>query len=218
MIDIYPVQKKRPPKKRKASLSYLIKYCIGIIILVLVVYFSLGYINEAIDNWLKLKPIKIQEETNQSEKSTDAQNKIAESLGVESDTEITTTPAETTSQPETTTPANTQTTTPTQEQPAITQPAEIDKLTIKIRVLNGNGIWKAAQTARDLLVKDGFKILSTGNAENQKYETTVVYFHSEKTAEADLVLKSLEGKYQVTKEENNTLTKDSDVLVVIGKK
>ena len=57
MIDIYRVQKKRPPKKKSKSFSYLIKYSIGLTLLVVLVYFSLGYINTAIDNWLNLKPI-----------------------------------------------------------------------------------------------------------------------------------------------------------------
>jgi len=216
MIDIYRVQKKRPPKKKSKSFSYLIKYSIGLTLLVVLVYFSLGYINTAIDNWLNLKPIATEAKPKTKAPSTaiSSDNRVAETLGTEA--EIT---------PEAETPPVTQTQTtqtpepaPTQEQPVETKPVEIDKSTIKIRVLNGNGIWKAAQIARDLLIKDGFKVLSTGNASNRKYESTIVYFHSGKTAEADLVLKSLESKYQVTKEENNSLTKDCDVLVVIGKK
>lgn len=213
MIDIYPVQKKHPSKKRAKSFSYLIKYAIGLTLLVILVYFSLGYVNTAIDNWLKLKPIAMEKkpQTKALSNTTSSNNKLAETLGTEADIapEVKTPPVTQTEIPQ---PA------PTQEQPVETKPVEINKSTIKIRVLNGNGIWKAAQIARDLLVKDGFKVLSTGNADNRKYETTIVYFHTGKTAEAELVLKSLESKYQVTKEENNTLTKDSDVLVVIGKK
>lgn len=213
MIDIYPVQKKRPSKKRAKSFNYLIKYAIGLTLLIILVYFGLGYVNTAIDNWLKLKPIAMEKKpkTKVSSNATSSENKVAETLGTEAEQtpEVKTPPATQTEIPK---PA------PIQEQPVETKPVEINKSTIKIRVLNGNGIWKAAQIARDLLVKDGFKVLSTGNADNRKYETTLVYFHSGKTAEAELVLKSLESKYQVTKEENNTLTKDSDVLVVIGKK
>lgn len=232
MIDIYPVQKKHPSKKRAKSFSYLIKYAIGLTLLVILVYFSLGYVNTAIDNWLKLKPIAMEKkpQTKALSNTTSSNNKLAETLGTEADLAQETNNAQNQTIPDSQTstsaqfqtPPATQTqaseSAPTQEQPAETKPVEINKSAIKIRVLNGNGIWKAAQIARDLLVKDGFKVLSTGNADNRKYETTLVYFHSGKTAEADLVLKTLESKYQVSKEENNTLTKNSDVLVVIGKK
>lgn len=206
MIDIYPIQKKQTTRKPLISSSILLKYLIGITVLILAVYFSLGYINQAIDSWLKLEPIKTESTTKDfaDKKPTAAEARLPESLTTqtEPETEVKTEPVS--NQP-TTSDAETKT-------------EEIDKSAIKIKVLNGNAIWGAAAKAKELLESNGFKVSATGNADNQNYAQTTIYYKTNKNVEAAVVKAIFDQNASgAILEENNAIAADTDLTVVIGK-
>lgn len=110
------------------------------------------------------------------------------------------------------------------EPPATAPPptsAEKDKKTIKIRVLNGNGITGDAAKAKKQLEDAGFLVSSTGNASRQNYSTTQVYYIAGKKSEAELVNEALKaaGRNSALEEASKDLVgADNQVLVVTGKK
>ena len=147
---------------------------------------------------------------------------VKETVSVETSQQATDTPTEQTSE---TSQAETQTTTPTTQAPtspittapATPVPVAIDKASITIKVLNGNGITGRAATVTSLLTTAGFKVSSTTNAKRFTYATTIVYFHDGKQAEADLVKAAL-PTYSVTTVMDNSVTSTTNLVVVVGKK
>jgi hypothetical protein len=102
--------------------------------------------------------------------------------------------------------------TTTEEEPAST----IDKSTILIKVLNGNGISGSAATLQKVLVDNGFSIDSVTNASNFNYETTTIYYNTGKSPQAELIKNALSA-YTVTMFENPQVAGKFDVIVVVGK-
>lgn len=106
------------------------------------------------------------------------------------------------------TPAPTATTTPTS--------AATAKSAVTMRVLNGTTVTGAAGTAKSVLEKAGYTVRTVGNATNQNYESTTIYYQTGHKADAEAVQAALTG-YTVTLEES-TLADPDMILVVVGKK
>jgi hypothetical protein len=99
-----------------------------------------------------------------------------------------------------------------------TETKEIDKQSFSIRILNGNGVAGEAAVLKKDLEGKGFKVGTIGNAQ-AKYETTLVYYLSDKKKEAELVQSNLTGRTVELKESKASLIgKDYQILVVMGKK
>jgi hypothetical protein len=92
----------------------------------------------------------------------------------------------------------------------------IDKKTIKMNVLNGNGISNSAVAVKNTLVKAGFTVSSVANAKRFTYPTTIVYYKTGKEAEAELVKEALSARSVTTEQYDGIGT--LDVQVVVGKK
>jgi hypothetical protein len=84
-----------------------------------------------------------------------------------------------------------------------------------MRVLNGTKESGAAGTARTTLTKAGFTVRTIGNAKNQDYTDTYVYYQSGRKAEADQVAAALSSYKPVLQE--SSLASPDMVLIVIGK-
>lgn len=87
----------------------------------------------------------------------------------------------------------------------------------KISVLNGSGKIGAATTAKNLLTRAGFKVASTGNAENFNFDTTLIQVKS--TVPDDVVAKlktSLVGSFspQIGKALDDA--DQFDVIITVG--
>jgi len=108
-------------------------------------------------------------------------------------------------------PANTNATTETT--PTTT---EIAKSSIKIRVLNGNGISKSGQTIKTELTNAGFTVSNIGNAGNFAYTDTKVYYKTGKEQQAQMVKDALVSKVGVLTLSDSTAG-IYDVVVVVGK-
>ncbi len=100
--------------------------------------------------------------------------------------------------------------------PAATTPV-IDKSTIKIKILNGNGVSGSAASVRNQLTGSGFSVAAITNAKTFSYQTTIIYYHTGKEAEATLVKDAVTGK-ETALELSDTVTTQHDVVVVVGKK
>lgn len=94
-------------------------------------------------------------------------------------------------------------------------PTPVDKASVKIRIVNGNGRNGEASLMAQALKADGFTQITTGNALS-RYKTTVVYYNTGKLAEAQAVEAIIKAKYKTSLLENPSITKTNDVLVALG--
>lgn len=136
---------------------------------------------------------------------------------------------ETTTPATTTTPTADTSTTPATETPAATPPAStttpttpsapaaINKSTIKLEVLNGNGINGSAAAVKASLEKLGFSVSKLTNARNFNYAESIIYYKTGKQAEAELVKDALTGR-TVTIQNSDSVAGSYDVVLVVGKK
>lgn len=95
-------------------------------------------------------------------------------------------------------------------------PGGVDKSTVTLRVLNGTTQTGAAGVARDTLQAAGFTVRTIGNANNQNYATTTIYYQAGRAAEAEAVKESLGNANAIVEE--STLANPDMVLVVIGQR
>ncbi len=99
-------------------------------------------------------------------------------------------------------------------------PAEVKTSLYPIKVLNGSGISGEASTVKSLLEKNDYKVSSIGNADNSKYEETVIKV--KKSVEKAWVtkLKEVLSKSYKLGSDEETLSDDesSDVIVIVGSK
>lgn len=89
---------------------------------------------------------------------------------------------------------------------------EIDKKSFSISVLNGTGIKGLANKVATLLEKEGFKIEKIGNAENFKYQNTLIKYKKGKEREAKFLNKFFEEKFKIVEHENQ----EEDIILIIG--
>ncbi|MFA5927347.1 MAG: LytR C-terminal domain-containing protein [Patescibacteria group bacterium] len=106
------------------------------------------------------------------------------------------------------------TVTPTQSQ---TSTSTTDKSKISIKVLNGNGVKNSADEVRDTLTAAGFSVSSVKNARTFSYATTIIYYQTNKKAEAELVKDALASR-TASIEASDSLAGEYNVVVVVGKK
>ena len=91
-----------------------------------------------------------------------------------------------------------------------------DKSTIKINLLNGNGIKNSATSVKSTLVAAGFKISNVANAKNFAYPKTEIYYNTGKVDDANLVKAALSSRTTELVESADIAGK-YDVVIVIGK-
>ena len=117
---------------------------------------------------------------------------------------------------ETTASSSTATTTPTATSTATPAAAVRAPSTLKMKVLNGNGITGSAASVKDTLVAAGYVIPGVSNASKFTYTVTEIYYNTGLKAEADAVATVLSSrKTEVV--ENATVTGSYDIVVVVGK-
>lgn len=98
-----------------------------------------------------------------------------------------------------------------------TTTSTVDKSTISLRVLNGNGIAGSAETVATELKTAGFNPINTSNARKFTYAETIVYFKTGKEAEANTVKDALSER-TASIENSDSIVGSYDVIVVVGKK
>jgi len=95
--------------------------------------------------------------------------------------------------------------------------ATVDKSSVKVRILNGNGRSGEASLVAQALKDDGFVNITTGNAAS-RYGTTIIYYNTGKLAEAKAVENIVSNKYSPTLKEDASIAKTNDVVVALGDK
>lgn len=106
-------------------------------------------------------------------------------------------------------------TTPDQGTTATTTPS-IDKSQITIQVLNGNGISGSANIVKTQLVAAGFTVDSVKNALKFTYQSSIIYYKTGKSAEADLTKNALPDR-QCELTNNDSVVGNYDIVIVVGK-
>ncbi len=91
----------------------------------------------------------------------------------------------------------------------------IDKASISIQILNGNGDEDSVLQIKDELEDGGFKVESTDQAENYDYIQTVIFYKLGKKDEAEL------ARDAISKNESIVLKQvisgqDSDIVIIVG--
>ncbi|MEX2028073.1 MAG: LytR C-terminal domain-containing protein, partial [Candidatus Curtissbacteria bacterium] len=101
--------------------------------------------------------------------------------------------------------------------PEATSAAEVDKSTIRIRVLNGSGKAGAASAAKDFLEGLGYVVPTIGNAANNDFAKTVITFKASVMNIKDILVSDLSDEYSVTVSDDSLEATDSvDVEVILG--
>ena len=113
-----------------------------------------------------------------------------------------------------TTPTSSISATPTPKATSTPTPTT-SKSTITMRVLNGTTTSGLAAQVRTTLQSAGFTVQSIGNANNQTYTSTVIYYATGQLAGAQSVQQAL-SSYSPTLQESSSLASPDDVLVVVG--
>lgn len=94
----------------------------------------------------------------------------------------------------------------------------LKKSSLKIEILNGNGVAGSASQAEEILNNKGYNVVSVGNAANYNYAKTEVRLKKSKDDYLPLLTKDLSGSYTVITgallPENSLV----DAQVIIGKK
>lgn len=86
--------------------------------------------------------------------------------------------------------------------------------TVSVIVYNGSGAPTIAADAAKRLVRGGFRVVGTGNADNFDYAKTVIAVHSGETSDGEKVRKLLGAGGVVVQESQQRI---ADVIVIIGK-
>ena len=129
---------------------------------------------------------------------------------------VTPTPAKTTP---TTTPGKT-TPTPIKSGPTPTGTAKsgtTSREDLSIEIQNGSGIKGAAGQASTLLKGLGYKVLSTGNADNYDYAQTVIKVKAEKKEFLTQLKLDLGTQYKIESATSDLTGSTADAVVIVGK-
>jgi hypothetical protein len=89
----------------------------------------------------------------------------------------------------------------------------VDKEHFSIQVLNGCGTPGLASATKAFLEKEGFKVVSLGNADSFNYQETVIKYRKGKDKEAEAVVEALKLAAQPTEDQSIS----EDIVVIVGK-
>ncbi len=92
-----------------------------------------------------------------------------------------------------------------------------DKKTVRISVLNGSGVAGAAGDAATVLKDAGFTTVTTGNAESYDQVGLSIQYRAGEKGAADAVRQALSANYTVESIEEEDVSANADVVVIIGR-
>ncbi|MCR4324254.1 MAG: LytR C-terminal domain-containing protein [Candidatus Curtissbacteria bacterium] len=103
--------------------------------------------------------------------------------------------------------------------PEASEGANLDKSTLRVRVLNGSGTSGQASVVRDLLEGKGYNVVSVGNADTFDYERTTVKLKKDFSEFGDEIVKDLSDDYSVTvSTQALDPSSTADIEVIVGNK
>lgn len=92
----------------------------------------------------------------------------------------------------------------------------INKIELKIKVLNGSGTKGKASEVKDLLKEKGYQEILTGNADNFDYEKTELQIKKSKKQEAEILKNDLRESVSSFKESILAEDQSADIVIIIG--
>jgi hypothetical protein len=96
------------------------------------------------------------------------------------------------------------------------KPKTINKVSYKIRILNGSGKAGFAGSERAFLTSKGYTVISVGNASNFEHTSTVIQTKASKKDIVVYLTKDLKGRYAITVGSNLPESTAYDVLITLG--
>jgi len=110
----------------------------------------------------------------------------------------------------------------TQEKPKVEEKKEepkpvLKRSSLKIEVLNGNGIPGTASDSTIFIKGKGYKVTSTGNATNFNYTKTEIRLKKSKEDYREILTKDLSNRYTIVSGTSLGESSPFDVQVIIGK-
>lgn len=100
--------------------------------------------------------------------------------------------------------------------PSPTPTPSFKKEELKVKVLNGSGTAGKAGQVKDILKKDGYGEILTGNANNFDFKETVVEIKKSKAAIFDGLKKELADYTTTIKQENLNEDASADIIITVG--
>lgn len=94
---------------------------------------------------------------------------------------------------------------------------ELDKKSVKIAIYNGTNKKGVATGLKDIMIKDGFVVSKTGNA-NGLAGTTTIKIKNSKKDYLPLVKESVLKKYATIEDKEMDETSEYDIIITIGNK
>ena len=116
-----------------------------------------------------------------------------------------------------TAPTETPTPEPTEVPPTPTPTVEVKKDTVSIQVLNGTGVAGQASGVKTLLEGQGYKGITTGNAEKYDYVQSEIQISKEKSYLKDTILADVKASLADPKVTELASDETVDVIIIIGK-
>ncbi len=131
---------------------------------------------------------------------------------------ITDTPTPTPEEETTPTPEETKTPTPKPTNNPIDKTTGLDRSELSVAVENGSGEAGVAGKAAGILKELGYKIASTGNADNYDYQNVTIKVKSSKSDYITLLKTDLGKNYTVGEASSDlSASVSADALVIVGK-
>lgn len=111
----------------------------------------------------------------------------------------------------------TKTPTPKPTSNPIDKTTGLDRSKLSIQVLNGSGVAGAASKVAELLRGVGYRIASTGNADNFDFVDTSIDVKSASSSYLGLLKKDLQSSYTIGSTSATLATGSADAVVIVGK-
>ncbi len=93
----------------------------------------------------------------------------------------------------------------------------LDRSTLSVSVLNGSGVTGAANKASTILKNLGYRVVSTGNADNSNYQNVTIQVTSSKSSFLPLLKNDLSSSYTIGNASSNlSASSSADAVVIIG--
>lgn len=97
-------------------------------------------------------------------------------------------------------------------------PPQVDRSSIKVKVLNGTTQAGLAASLSDKLKSKGWNVSSTGNASTSDYAQTEVHTKADQTDAGKLMVSDLSSDYQASASADLLKSSNVDIEVIIGKR
>lgn len=114
-------------------------------------------------------------------------------------------------------PTQTPTPEPTVAPPTPTPTVEVDRKTVKVRVLNGTGVAGQANGVKSILESKGYIGVTTGNADTYNYTQSVVQTKKEKAFLEGVILEDIKASIASAQTSELEASDSADVVIIIGK-